>query len=63
MLHEPRYPSELGLKSLIYGTALGAGAFGLGSRRVMEYGLGLTLVTFDIGIERLEPSVQSGGPL
>jgi hypothetical protein len=41
-VHRTPQPGELGPESLVYRTGLGTGVFGLGSPRVMEFGLRLT---------------------
>jgi hypothetical protein len=41
-VHMTTQPGELGPESLVYRTGLGTGVFGLGSPRVVEFGLRLT---------------------
>ncbi len=41
-VHGPAQASKLGPESLIYRTGLGTRVFGLGSPRVMEFGLRVT---------------------
>ena len=41
-VHTTPQPGELGPESLVYRTGLGTGVFGLGSPRVLEFGMRLT---------------------
>jgi hypothetical protein len=41
-VHTTPQPGEIGPESLVYRTGLGTGVFGLGSPRVMEFGMRLT---------------------